>query len=130
MTIASYYITKRGYNDMKSNIEDIVDKVSYAKIYDALSSDISDMQMIAENREIFDIVDDNFYSKISKQDKMRDAMRVYASILSANIEYMSLYLFSFIIKTKDKKEIFYEPGKIQKTKTEALYPSFKRSPQR
>ena len=61
MTIASYYITKRGYNDMKSNIEDIVDKVSYAKIYDALSSDISDMQMIAENREIFDIVDDNFY---------------------------------------------------------------------
>ena len=84
---------------MKSNIEDIVDKVSYAKIYDVLSSDISDMQMIAENREIFDIVDDNFYSKISKQNKMRDAMRVYARILSANIGYMSLYLFSFIIKT-------------------------------
>ena len=84
---------------MKSNIEDIVDKVSYAKIYDALNSDISDMQMIAENREIFDIVDDNFYSKISKQNKMRDAMRVYARILSANIGYMSLYLFSFIIKT-------------------------------
>ena len=80
---------------MKSNIEDIVDKVSYAKIYDALNSDISDMQMIAENREIFDIVDDNFYSKISKQDKMRDAMRVCKNLKRKYWIYVVVSIFIY-----------------------------------
>ena len=52
---------------MKSNVEDITNKVLYTKIYDALNHQndfLIDNLMNAS--QIFDIIDDDFYSMISE----------------------------------------------------------------
>ncbi len=83
---------------MKSNIEDITNKIVYSRIYDALSctNDLSIGDLMNAS-QIFDIIDDNFYSTISEQYK--DQLLIFASVMDDSKGYMSLYLFSFVISS-------------------------------
>ena len=83
---------------MKSNVEDITNKVVYTKIYDALNyqNDFLIDNLINAS-QIFDVIDDEFYSMISEQYK--DQLLNFASVMTDSKGYMSLYLFSFVISS-------------------------------
>ena len=83
---------------MKSNVEDITNKVVYTKIYDALNyqNDFLIDNLINAS-QIFDVIDDEFYSMISEQYK--DQLLNFASVMADSKGYMSLYLFSFVISS-------------------------------
>ena len=83
---------------MKSNVEDITNKVVYTKIYDALNyqNDFLIDNLINAS-QIFDVIDDEFYSMISEQYK--DQLLNFASVMTDSNGYMSLYLFSFVISS-------------------------------
>ena len=89
---------------MKTNIEDITNKVSYAKIYDALNSidDNLSLDYLMNADNVFNIIDDKFYSVLSKQAKPKYSLLTYASMLSTNKSYMSMYLFSFVLSSLDE----------------------------
>ena len=83
---------------MKSNVEDITNKVVYTKIYDALSyKNDFEIGYLMNASQIFDIIDDDFYSMISEQYK--DQLLTFASVITDSKGYMSMYLFSFVISS-------------------------------
>ena len=88
---------------MKTNIEDITNKVSYTKIYDVLTNSNNlnfSFDDLASMSNVFNIINDDFYSSIANQFKQQ--LLIFACMLSDTKGYMSLYLFSFIISSLDE----------------------------
>lgn len=82
---------------MNINVEELSYNILYDEIYGMLTSYNSFSYNIEDVPKVFNVIDDDFYSVISKQFKSQ--MLAFAYMLSVAKGYMSLYLYSFAISS-------------------------------